>query len=53
MKGMIAVLLMSLGGWLGWAAGAWLSIWVALVLSCTGTAVGLYAARRFNANYLP
>jgi uncharacterized membrane protein len=53
MKGMIAVLLMSLGGWLGWAAGAWLSIWVALVLSCSGTAVGLYAARQFNANYLP
>lgn len=53
MKVIIVMALMTLGGWIGWAAGAWISIWVALVLSCTGTALGLYAARRFNAEYLP
>ena len=53
MKAMIVLLAMTFGGWAGWAAGAWASIWLALLLSCAGTAAGLYLARRFNANYLP
>ncbi len=53
MKGIILMMLMTLGGWVGWTVGSWASIWVALVLSCSGTALGLYAARRFNAEYMP
>lgn len=44
---------MSAGGWLGWVAGAPVSIFVAFVVSMVGAGVGLYAARRFTMRYLP
>ena len=42
---------MTVGGWLGWALGAPISIFTAFVLSMVGTGVGLWAAHRFARNY--
>lgn len=44
---------MFVGGWLGWALGARVSFFTAFMLGIVGTGVGLYAARRFGAKYLP
>jgi hypothetical protein len=44
---------MTAGGWLGWMAGAWLSIFTAFIISVIGTGVGLYATRRFARGWLP
>jgi hypothetical protein len=41
----------TVGGWLGWAAGAWISIFVAFILSVVGTGVGLYLGYRLAARY--
>ena len=43
---------MFVGGWAGWAMGAWISIFTAFILSLVGTGVGLYAARRVGAMLL-
>lgn len=39
---------MSIGGWLGWAAGATISIFAGFMVSIVGTGVGLYAVRRLT-----
>jgi hypothetical protein len=39
---------MSIGGWLGWAAGAPISFFTAFIVSMVGTGLGLYAARRLS-----
>lgn len=41
---------MSIGGWLGWAAGATISLFTAFIVSIIGTGVGLYAIRRFTSS---
>ena len=53
MKRILDLLGMSLGGWVGWAAGAGVSIFVAFVISVIGTGVGLYAVRRLTKSLLP
>lgn len=44
---------MSVGGWLGWTLGGWVSIFTAFLVGVVGTAAGLYAARRFSDEVLP
>lgn len=41
----------SAGSWIGWAAGAHISIFVAFMLSIVGTGIGMYAGRRFAQRY--
>jgi hypothetical protein len=48
MKRLLDLIGMSLGGWLGWMAGAAISIFTAFVVSMVGTGVGLYAIRRLT-----
>lgn len=43
---------MSVGGWIGWALGAYVSFFTAFILSVVGTGVGLYVARRGMASLL-
>lgn len=37
---------LTLGGWIGWSAGARFSLGAAILLSIVGTGVGLYVGRR-------
>ena len=53
MNKIIALIGMSLGGWVGWVVGAWISLGVAFVLSLVGSAFGLYFSRRLASEYLP
>ena len=41
----------TVGGWLGWALGAPISIFTAFVISMVGTGVGLYIGYRLAARY--
>jgi hypothetical protein len=43
---LLAVIGITVGGWIGWAAGARFSFFAAFILGVIGTALGLYAARR-------
>ena len=53
MKGFLNYFGMSVGGWIGWAIGAQLSIFTAFMVSMVGTAVGLYSTRRLIRRRLP
>ena len=44
---------MTIGGWIGWAIGAPVSIFTAFMVSAVGTGVGLYAAQRLAKRLLP
>ncbi|HUF12151.1 MAG TPA: hypothetical protein VMN78_03550 [Longimicrobiales bacterium] len=39
------------GGWLGWALGAPVSLFVAFLISIVGTGAGLYVGYRIAARY--
>lgn len=52
MKRLLDLIAMSVGGWIGWFLGAWVSIFTAFVISMIGTGLGLYAARRLSKNLL-
>lgn len=43
---------MSVGSWLGWTVGAWISFFAAFIVSVIGMGVGLYLARRLNQHLL-
>lgn len=53
MRWLLDIVVMSAGGWLGWAVGAWMSPFMAFVLSAVGTGLGLYVARRVTKALLP
>ena len=53
MKRLLDMVGLSIGGWLGWMAGAWVSIFTAFILSVVGTGLGLYLTRRLTRNLLP
>lgn len=53
MKGFLSLMGMSVGGWLGWALGAPISIFTAFIVSMVGTGVGLYATQRAVKRFLP
>ena len=44
---------MTIGGWIGWALGAVVSIFTAFILSMIGTGVGLYYTQRMAKRLLP
>lgn len=48
LKRLLDLIGMSVGGWLGWAAGALISLFTAFVVSVVGMGVGLYAVRRLT-----
>jgi len=53
MKRIFDLIGMSVGGWLGWAVGAWISVFTAFVAGMIGTGVGLYLTRRITKSLLP
>ena len=53
MKKLLDLIAMSAGGWLGWVAGAWVSVFTAFVVSMVGMGVGLYASRQVTRRLLP
>jgi hypothetical protein len=53
MKGFLNTFGMSVGGWIGWALGAQISIFTAFMVSMVGTAVGLFYTRRAIKRFLP
>ena len=46
MRKLLAWIGLTVGGWVGWAVGARLSLSAAFVLSIVGTGLGLYVGRR-------
>jgi len=53
MKRLLDLVGMTVGGWLGWMLGAWISIFTAFVTGMVGTGAGLYAARRLGKHLIP
>ncbi len=53
MKGFLSFFGMSVGGWIGWALGAQVSIFTAFIVSMVGTGVGLYYTGRAIKHLLP
>ena len=41
----------TVGGWLGWAAGAWIGTMTAFMVSMLGTGIGIYVGRRVARNW--
>lgn len=53
MKGLVNLVGMSVGGWLGWFVGAQISFFTAFIVSIVGTGVGLYLTQRTLRHLLP
>ena len=53
MKRLLDLMGLTIGGWLGWMIGAWISFFAAFIVSVIGTGLGLYAARRLTRSLLP
>ena len=53
MKGFLNFLGMSVGGWIGWAIGAQVSIFTAFMVSMVGSGVGLFYSQRAIRRLLP
>ncbi len=53
MKGFLNLFGMSVGGWIGWAIGAQVSIFTAFIVSMVGTGVGLFYTQRALKRLLP
>lgn len=53
MRRLLDLMAMSAGGWIGWVAGATISIFTAYVVSVIGSGLGLYASRRITKQLLP
>ncbi len=53
MKRLLDLIGMTTGGWIGWAAGAPVSIFTAFIVSMVGTGLGLWATRRYLGRLLP
>ena len=52
MQKLLTLMVVSLGGWLGWWLGARASMMMGFVLSMIGVGLGLYAARSLARHYL-
>jgi len=53
MQRMLGFIGMTVGGWVGWALGQPLSLYMAFLLSLIGSAAGLYYTRRWARDFLP
>jgi hypothetical protein len=47
-KRLLDLIGMTVGGWLGWTAGALVSVFTAFIVGMVGTGLGLYAVRRLT-----
>lgn len=48
MERMLIILAAGLGGWIGWAVGDLISLFVAVLLGAVGTGAGVWAARHLT-----
>jgi hypothetical protein len=48
MRRLLDLIGMTIGGWLGWTAGAVISFFTAFIVSIVGTGIGLYLIRRLT-----
>ena len=53
MKRLFDLIGMTVGGWIGWVVGAWVSIFTAFVVSMIGTGVALYYTRKITRQMFP
>jgi hypothetical protein len=53
LKGILNLVGMSAGGWVGWIVGAQVSFFTAYVVSMVGTGVGLFLTQRAIKRLLP
>lgn len=53
MRGILNLVGMTVGGWVGWQLGALVSIFTAFVVGMLGTGLGFYAAQRVTKRLLP
>ena len=53
MKGLLNLIGMSVGGWVGWVVGAQLSFFTAFIAGVIGTGVGLFFAQWTLSRLLP
>lgn len=53
MRGIIGLIGMTAGGWLGWWLGGMGSVFTAFLVSVVGTGAGLYVSRRLSSGLLP
>lgn len=53
MKGILNLMGMIIGGWIGWAIGAKVSIFTAYIVSTVASGLGLYASIRVTKHLLP
>jgi hypothetical protein len=53
MKRLLNMLAMTIGGYIGWWLGAFVSIFTAFIISMVGTGLGLYGAQRLSKRLLP
>lgn len=53
MKGLLGFLGMTVGGWIGWELGAFISFYTAFMVSIVGTGLGLWMANRVSRSLLP
>jgi hypothetical protein len=53
MKAMVWMVATTIGGGIGWWAGAFVGIFTAVSLSAVGSGVALYYAQRMANEYLP
>lgn len=51
MTKLFAFIGMTIGGWIGWALGAPISMFTAFMLSIVGTGFGLWAGRWVSSRY--
>ncbi len=53
MSKLLALVGATLGGAVGWWLGSFIGLMTAFIISIVGTALGVYAGRRFADEYLP
>ncbi len=53
MSKLLALVGATLGGAVGWWLGSLIGLMTAFIISIVGTALGVYAGRRFADEYLP
>ncbi len=53
MKGILRLALASIGGWIGWAIGHPMSLFMAIILSFVGSGVGVYYSIKITKALLP
>ena len=53
MRRLLGLIGMTIGGWIGWEVGMFVSIFTAFMVGMVGTGLGLYAAQWAGKRFLP